>query len=372
MKTFKIYPDKARALGNVMNNNSNVEDMVGVNSNIRALVDSEHPVTLGDGSQYTPQCTVDYDNLEFPIFQMDVLSSLYDTSLTVNVSSDNCYVGDSITITATLRDNNDELLDGSIAFYCGDDCITNGNNTGEDVVYASTTNGTVSFNYSFDSMGEYSIRAVSLATNMHHSATSTRALSVSRKQVSFNINGINDSTYVHDIPFTVQLINNNQTVVGLPYSITLDGEDFDTGTSSNNGESYTINNLDVGLHNITFYFGGNTLYASCSETIEFHNGKVPDYMEITFVNPSTNYQNHTVNGNMTIAIYSETLPVEGMPVTVTITPSGINRTGLVTDSNGEVTFSFTGLRFDVGNTVTVVTSDNGNFVATTLSAQLFD
>lgn len=358
MKSFKIYPDKARALGNVMNTNSNDGDMEGVLCEPRLVLDGNDQVE-----------TVDYDNLDFPVFEIGVLESVYSASLELEVPS-GAYVTDQVTITATLRDSNSQLLEGSIAFFCGNDCITGGTNTGNTVTYANTTNGTVSFNYSFDSMGEYSIRAVSLATNMHHSATSTRALSVSKKQVSFNINGINDSTYVHDIPFTVQLINNNQIVVGLPYSITLDGEEFDTGTSSNNGESYTINNLDVGLHNITFYFGGNTLYASCSETIEFHNGKVPDYMGITLDNLSMNYQNHTGNGNMTIAIYSETLPVEGMPVTVTITPSGINRTGLVTDSNGEVTFFFTGFRIDVDNTVTVVTSDNGNFVATTLSKQL--
>lgn len=372
MKSFMIYPDKARALGNVMNNNSNVLDMVEVNSNVIALMDTGHPVTLEDGNQYVPPCTVDYDNLSFPIFQMSVLGSLYATSLTVNVSTNNCYIGDIVTITATLRDNNDELLDGLIAFKCGNDYITNGNNTGTTEAYANTTNGVVSFTYAFNSMGEYIIRADSLETNTHHSATGVSGtIVVSKKPTSFNISGINDSTtYSQDIPFTVQLRNNNQTVSGLSYSITLDGEEFDSGVSTSNGESYTINNLEAGLHTISFYFGGNTMYDSCSETIEFHNGKVPDYMTSELENVSVNPQAHTLSGDMTIAIYSETLPVENMPVDITISPAGIHRTGLVTDSNGEVTFSFTGINYTVDNTITVVTADYGDFKATTLTTQI--
>ena len=239
MKSFKIFPDKARALGNVMNTNSKVEDMIGVNSNPIILLDEN-----GE-----PE-TVQYDNFQFPKFQMNVLGSLYETSLTLNVSTNSPYVEDNITITATLRDNNNELLDGSIAFYCGNDCITNGNNTGNNDVYASTTNGVVSFNYSFDSMGEYIITARSVATNRHHSSESFEEISVSKKPVNIWINSVSDSgndgsiddtgynnvggsdsyigsstEYNDEIKFKVQLVNSNdQPITGLSYSITLDGE----------------------------------------------------------------------------------------------------------------------------------------------------
>ena len=70
MKSFKIFPDKARALGNVMNTNSKVEDMIGVNSNPIILLDENGK----------PE-TVQYDNFQFPKFQMNVLGSIYETSL---------------------------------------------------------------------------------------------------------------------------------------------------------------------------------------------------------------------------------------------------------------------------------------------------
>lgn len=387
MKSFKIFPDKARALGNVMNTNSNVGDMVGVNSNIIPLLNEEHPISLDDGGEYVPPATVDYDNFQFPIFQMEVLGSLYETSLTLNVSTNSPYVGDNITITATLRDNNNELLDGNIAFYCGNDCITNGNNTGNNDVYASTTNGVVSFNYSFDSMGEYIITARSVATNMHHSSESFEEVSVSKKPVNIWINSVSDSgndgsiddtgynnvggsdsyigsstEYNDEIKFKVQLVNSNgQPITGLSYSITLDGESFDTGTSTANGEIYTISNLDSGEHTLTVYWPGNNMYASSTETIEVYNGsqlEVYVYYEATdLVNPGS----HVYTGILEVDVYYGTNPVSGLPITILIGNDVISDT---TNSSGSVVLN--GLLMGEGTySVVVNTSATNQFTATT-------
>lgn len=387
MKSFKIFPDKARALGNVMNTNSNVGDMVGVNSNIIPLLNEEHPISLDDGGEYVPPATVGYDNFQFPIFQMEVLGSLYETSLTLNVSTSTPYVGDNITITATLRDNNNELLDGNIAFYCGNDCITNGNNTGNNDVYASTTNGVVSFNYSFDSMGEYIITARSVATNMHHSSESFEEVSVSKKPVNIWINSVSDSgndgsiddtgynnvggsdsyigsstEYNDEIKFKVQLVNSNgQPITGLSYSITLDGESFDTGTSTANGEIYTISNLDSGEHTLLVYWPGNNMYASSTETIEVYNGsqlEVYVYYEATdLVNPGS----HVYTGILEVDVYYGTNPVSGLPITILIGNDVISDT---TNSSGSVVLN--GLLMDEGTySVVVNTSATNQFTATT-------
>lgn len=376
MKSFKIFPDKARALGNVMNTNSKVEDMIGVNSN---------PIILLDENA-EPE-TVQYDNFQFPIFQMEVLGSLYETSLTLNVSTNSPYVGDNITITATLRDNNNELLDGNIAFYCGNDCITNGNNTGNNDVYASTTNGVVSFNYSFDSMGEYIITARSVATNMHHSSESFEEVSVSKKPVNIWINSVSDSgndgsiddtgynnvggsdsyigsstEYNDEIKFKVQLVNSNgQPITGLSYSITLDGESFDTGTSTANGEIYTISNLDSGEHTLTVYWPGNNMYASSTETIEVYNGsqlEVYVYYEATdLVNPGS----HVYTGILEVDVYYGTNPVSGLPITILIGNDVISDT---TNSSGSVVLN--GLLMGEGTySVVVNTSATNQFTATT-------
>lgn len=387
MKSFKIFPDKARALGNVMNTNSNVGDMVGVNSNIIPLLNEEHPISLDDGGEYVPPATVGYDNFQFPIFQMEVLGSLYETSLTLNVSTSTPYVGDNITITATLRDNNNELLDGNIAFYCGNDCITNGNNTGNNDVYASTTNGVVSFNYSFDSMGEYIITARSVATNMHHSSESFEEVSVSKKPVNIWINSVSDSgndgsiddtgynnvggsdsyigsstEYNDEIKFKVQLVNSNgQPITGLSYSITLDGESFDTGTSTANGEIYTISNLDSGEHTLLVYWPGNNMYASSTETIEVYNGsqlEVYVYYEATdLVNPGS----HVYTGILEVDVYYGTNPVSGLPITILIGNDVISDT---TNSSGSVVLN--GLLMGEGTySVVVNTSATNQFTATT-------
>ncbi|WP_406533424.1 Ig-like domain-containing protein [Methanobrevibacter sp.] len=359
MKTFTIYPDKARALGNVMTNKSNVEDMVGVNATILPLVDNEHPLIDEFGNEYKLPITENYDNLPFPVFEMRVLGTLYDTSLTLSVSSDNCYVGDTVTITATLRDGNNELLDGSIAFKCGNDFITNGNNTGQESVYANTTNGVVSFTYSFDSMGEYTISAYSLQTNMHHCSTDSLNITVSKKPITIAVNGINSTTtYVEDIPFTVELSSNNQAVTGLEYSISLDGETFDSGTSTANGESYILSNLDIGNHTLLVYYPGNNLYDSCSESIEFYDGKIPEIF-ITYS-----------NSTLVVEVYSETVPVVGIPVntTISINPP-LTFSNYETDSSGKVSCPLNGL--PSGNyTVTVTTSAYGDLSASEKSSSI--
>lgn len=362
MKTFIIYPDKARALGNVMNNNSNVLDMVEVNSNVIPLLDEEHPITPEEGNQYCPPMTVDYDNLQFPIFQMNVLGSLYDTSLTLEVSANALYVGDEVTITATLRDNNGNLLDGAIAFKCGNDCITNGNNTGENVVYANTSNGVVSFTYAFDSMGEYTIEAHSLGTNRYHVAETTENINVSKKQITISIEGItNNESYEEDIPFTVRLLNsNNQIVSGLGYSITLDGEPFDTGTSSSQGESFTISNLDAGTHTIEVYYPGNNIYDSSTESIGFTFVKVPDV--ILDFNVTTAYPQYNMSvGDLSVGAYYDTVPISNATVTVTFreTPgSGIGYT-VVTNSSGEAIKNGVVLKDNFTYYVTIVIYDEG-------------
>lgn len=363
MKTFIIYPDKARALGNVMNNNSNVLDMVEVNSNVIPLLDEEHPITPEEGNQYCPPMTVDYDNLQFPIFQMNVLGSLYDTSLTLEVSANALYVGDEVTITATLRDNNGNLLDGAIAFKCGNDCITNGNNTGENVVYANTSNGVVSFTYAFDSMGEYTIEAHSLGTNRYHVAETTENINVSKKQITISIEGItNNESYEEDIPFTVRLLNsNNQIVSGLGYSITLDGEPFDTGTSSQQGENFTLSNLDAGSHTIEVYYPGNNIYDSSTESIGFTFVKVPDV--ILDFNVTTAYPQYNMSvGDLSVGAYYDTVPISNATVTVTFreTPngSGIGYT-VVTNSSGEAIKNGVGLKDNFTYYVTIVIYDEG-------------
>lgn len=363
MKTFIIYPDKARALGNVMNNNSNVLDMVEVNSNVIPLLDEEHPITPEEGNQYCPPMTVDYDNLQFPIFQMNVLGSLYDTSLTLDVSANALYVGDEVTITATLRDNNGNLLDGAIAFKCGNDCITNGNNTGENVVYANTSNGVVSFTYAFDSMGEYTIEAHSLGTNRYHSAKTTENINVSKKQITISIEGItNNESYEEDIPFTVRLLNsNNQIVSGLGYSITLDGEPFDTGTSSQQGENFTLSNLDAGSHTIEVYYPGNNIYDSSTESIGFTFVKVPDV--ILDFNVTTAYPEYNMSvGDLSVGAYYDTVPISNATVTVTFreTPNGygIGYT-VVTNSSGEAIKNGVGLKDNFTYYVDIVIYDEG-------------
>lgn len=381
MKSFKIFPDKARALGNVMNTNSKVEDMIGVNSNPIILLDEN-----GE-----PE-TVQYDNFQFPKFQMNVLGSLYETSLTLNVSTNSPYVGDNITITATLRDNNNELLDGSIAFYCGNDCITNGNNTGNNDVYASTTNGVVSFNYSFDSMGEYIITARSVATNMHHPSESFEEISVSKKPVNIWINSVSDSgnggsiddtgynnvggsdsyigsstEYNDEIKFKVQLVNSNgQPITGLSYSITLDGESFDTGTSTANGEIYTISNLDSGEHTLTVYCPGNNMYASSTETIEVYNGSQLEVYVSYETTGILNAGSQLYTGVLEVDVYYGTNPVAGLPITIIIGNNDISDT---TNSSGSVVIN--GWPMGQGTySVVVNTSATNQFTATTTTTTI--
>lgn len=354
MNTFMIYPDKVRALGNVMNNNSDVKDMSGVYSNIMALVDENNPIALPDEGEYFPPETVEYDNLPFPIFQMRVQEELYSTSLILAVSSNTCYVGDTVTITATLRDNHNELLDGNLTFKCGDDCITNGTNTGNNNNgYAHTTNGVVSFTYSFDSMGEYIISAESLETNRYHSAKASKTVTVTKRQVSIWVDGILDSSpyYDDEIPFTVQF-----DTFGLGYSIFIDEDLFDTNISTMYGESYTISNLDPGPHTLTVSYPGNNFYESCSETIEFENGKLP---EVSITKEGT---------ALIVEVYGVSAPIPNMDITGKLSGGNLPTPMtyiLNTDSSGRAVMPINGVTGQI--TLTVTTSEFDVFMPITVS-----
>ena len=354
MNTFMLYPDKVRALGNVMNNNSNVNDMKGVFCNVIALVDDDNPITLPDGGESFPPETVEYDNLPFPLFEMRVLEELYSSHLTLNISRTNCYVGDTVTITATLRDNNNGLLEGNLTFKCGDDYITNGTNTGNNNNgYAHTTNGEVSFIYSFDSMGEYIISAESLETNRYHSAKSSKTVTVTKRQVSILVDGILDSSpyYDDEIPFTVQF-----DTYGLGYSIFIDEDLFDTGISTMYGESYTISNLDPGPHTLTVSYPGNNFYESCSETIEFENGKLP---EVSITKEGT---------ALIVEVYGVSAPIPNMSLTCKLSGGNIPTPMNIidnTDSSGRFVVPINGITGNI--TLTVATSEFDVFMPITVS-----
>ena len=336
MKTFMIYPDKARALGNVMNNNSNIEDMTGV------LCD---PTMLHDNGGNP--LTVEYEGAPFPIFQIGVLGDVYSAFLSLEVSDNPIYAEENMVITATLRDIGDELIDGKIAVFCGVDCITNGINTGSDVVYANTTNGVLSFNYSFDDIGEFVLNAVSLGTNTHHRTQATsEVILVTKKEIILNIDGLNISdifSTTDDISFTVQLLEGNSPIAGLIYDILLDGELFDSGTSTNNGEEYTISNLEAGTHTIKVSYDGNNIFNKGITSREIY---VVNYVELEgsmSLSSTEAHRGDTVTATA-IVLDEDENPVEGVTV---VLYSYLNENGLeptpvgshITNSEGIVNFT---------------------------------
>ena len=70
MEPFSIRPDKARALGNVMNTNSDTSRMVQGNSTVTRL-----------------NSNVTYDGLEWPNFELAAESSIYETVSWISLRS---------------------------------------------------------------------------------------------------------------------------------------------------------------------------------------------------------------------------------------------------------------------------------------------
>ena len=145
-----------------------------------------------------------------------------------------------------------------------------------------------------------------------------------------------------------------------------DNESFDTGTSTANGEIYTITNLDLGQHDLEVYFPGNVVYESCSESIEVHNGPSLE-VSVDFDERDYNPNNHTLIGYFWVTVYYETNPVVGIPLTITIDNNiTINDT---TDSNGEVVLE--NFPLSLGNhSVVVVTGSTNQFPSTTTTHTL--
>lgn len=315
--------------------------------------------------------TATVNGVSMPILSEEYVEGSGVPNLVVATNQNSYYVGDTVSVTATLKDSEDNLIDGHIAFFVGDDCITGGTNTGDYVRYAETTNGVITFNYSFGTSGSYVIHAVTLANNTYTSVSVNKGISVSKKTVTISVTGLEDrSTYAANVPIDVLLKVNNVAFAGLDYLIFLDGVEVEYRASTVNGESYTLEIPAIGKHTVEVIFPADDMYTGVHETITFYDGKQPE-INTSWTITSRDTSNRTVNGNFVVNLAFENSPINGMPVTIAV-PMGGNTITIGpydSDSTGKVTFPFINLPYGNYN-ISVTTAAYNGFTARSTSASI--
>lgn len=194
MDSFEITPSTARALGNIM-------DDKGTTTEIDSLYCSAaHPTSANS--------EVEYDGINWPVFQMSVDTSLYNISINLKGSKTSLAISESTKLTATVKDSKNNPIEGlTIKWY-----INNNYLTGDTVTNSS---GVATRNISFSSLGTYAVKVVFEGSNRYNTQTSnTVNLNVNQKLSSSVTNFVakQNNVTILTAPTTDETICNSSAV----------------------------------------------------------------------------------------------------------------------------------------------------------------
>lgn len=341
MESFELRPDKARALGNVMDSK-----------------DDETRMVAGYSIISKPDTTVDYDHIDFPLFNMAVDPDMYKTVLTLSASKTSLAINETAILTAKIVDKNNNPIQGlTIDFY-------QGSTSSASVV--TNSDGVATYNFSKNSLSTTVITAEFSGTSRYGESTASVTVNVNSKlktAVTSFVAKQNGST-VMTAPTSEEVTICNQYPLVLEWTVKdSNGDDVESDckiynsgtvvdTISAGTNTYTIptTSIEQSAH-YDYYIEvleSSTTNSCISDILEFYGNvyKEPSINATISNNEVTIGESSIITGTVTD---QNSNPISG--VTVKLEKSEWNYNSLhpnysyigtsaigVTDSNGIVTF----------------------------------
>ena len=220
----------------------------------------------------------------------------------------NAKIGDTITLNATVTDENgNQLNNGNITFYIDGSQIYHADGT---PVEAKVENGTATTEYTLPTTytkGKYTITASYSGNDKYNTSTGESELSIETRDTTMGVTPLNNTRGNTTIELTLNNTEDNKPIPGAEIIITDEnGTRIGDGITDENGTAIITVDLPVGDNNITITYPGNDTYSPQEKTIPIN--VTPRESETTGT-----ITNNTV-GNVTIDVLVVD-PETGEPVT---------------------------------------------------------
>jgi hypothetical protein len=176
------------------------------------------------------------------------------TSISLSLSETTAYVGDILTLKATLQANQGALSGQTVSF------LVNGTSIGSAI---TDTSGTATLNYQLNiAPGNYIITAQFLPTGSYGGSIATATLSVSAIPTTISLDAPTSVTTGDSVTITATLTGNGNGISGQTVIFSVQGKPIGSGMTDTSGKAiitYTVN-LIPGTYVINATFQGNTKY----------------------------------------------------------------------------------------------------------------
>ena len=161
------------------------------------------------------------------------------------------YVGETITIKATIKDENDDLLDGSVIIKIGNDTVN-----------TNVVNGIVNYNYTLKQAGTYNITVSYLGTSRYTSAEESIPITVTKLNTKITTNIPNTVKALQNITINATLKDSNDNIlINKDIILKINGKTITTlQTDANGNITYNYTTKNMGLYNINLIYVGSDVY----------------------------------------------------------------------------------------------------------------
>ena len=312
MEKIIVNPERVRCYGNIMMEHS-VDDYALVGSTI--LVDSD--TVMG---------------AETTVYSIEAESSTISVALVSSVAS--CSIGDTVTFTATVLDDEEPVEGGTVTFKLNTTTLGS-DETDSSGVATYTVTASASGSNNFTAVYEsHSSNTVSVVVSK---LTTSTALSLGSASII-----VGSSTSA-----SATVTSGGSGVSGLTVTFYDGSTSLGTGTTNGSGvATYTLSGLAVGSHSITATVTATDTYDTSTSSASTLTVLDHSY-SIAF--DSSSYS--TSDGNVTayVTLLDNSSPVSGASISLTGTGSTLSAT---TNSSGVATFNLTGISSDCTLTAT--------------------
>ena len=375
VEKITIQPGKIRAYGNIINNkttedydryeSSLVKSLVTINGvpiqsyllvyspnnfafdfdgNLKHLYVSEDEDTV-DGF------TFDSDNKELSFSSDDVSFGFDDinkrlycdneyhpTSYTVslNVSSSSVSVGGSVTLSATVLDDQETAVEGATVTF----------KVGGSTIDTATTNssGVATLSYTCNTVGSLSFTASCNGANSTSQSVTVNKLSTSTALTTSSAS----VTVGTSVTFTATVTSGGTGVNGLTVTFKDGTSTLGTGTTNSSGvATYTTDSLTEGTHSITAVVTETSTYSTSTSTAVTVTVNNHSY-SLAF--SAASYVATGGSATLSVTLLDNNVPVEGATISVSGSDSSLY-SGL-TNSSGIATITVTGITSNTTFTAT--------------------
>ena len=359
----KYYTESVTAEATLMINNtvaSNKEVTLSIGSRTyTSTTDSNGVATFTIGTGYaagTHTCTVSYNGTSTVkecsnTFTMTVLQN--PTTLTTTRSASTVNPGESMTFTATLKDNNGQgVRNVPVKVY----------EKGA-VIATITTNeaGVGSTTYSSNTEGSHTLTFKFEGDNNYASSTANRTVSVAKDPTRIDGYATVSKLTNDTLTYTARLLRVGvEWMSNATLSFTINNVTTNVQTDSNGYANFTIgNNLTTGTYNLVISYAGTSQIREATKTVRVY---VNDVGTVLLMNPtSVTVGTGTVTATLKYDGTGQSSPENYVPLanqTVQFTVNGTT-TSRATNSSGIATLDVSNLNAGTYTVTAVFPANNG-------------